>query len=158
MKLEKELRFKTGIKNLSHEALLNIYHTGDLLKKRAREFFSRYGVTDVQFNLMELLYYQSDNNGGLTQAELGKMLVVNRSNVTALIDRMEKAGLVSRLEVPGDRRYNHIRLTTRGRDLLEKVEDTYMERVENVMAALSEQEMAGLVASLERIREGLSSR
>ena len=50
--------------------MLNIYYTGDLIKKRAREFFSHYGITDVQFNLMELLYYQAEEKTGLTQAEL----------------------------------------------------------------------------------------
>ena len=64
MKLEKELGLKQGIKVAEHEALLNIYYTGDILKKRARGFFKKYGITDVQFNLMVLLYYQADEKVG----------------------------------------------------------------------------------------------
>ena len=158
MKLEKELGLKTGIKNAPHEALLNIYHTGDILKKRARQFFARYGITDVQFNLMELLYYQADGEKGLTQAELGRMLVVNRSNVTSLLDRMEKADLVKRAHVPGDRRFNAVCLTPRGREVLEGVEERYMKEVEKVMGALTGSEMDGLIRSLERIRGGLNRR
>ena len=155
MKLEKELGLKAGIKVTEHEALLNIYFTGDLLKKRAREFFSQYGITDVQFNLMELLYYQAEEKTGLTQAELSRMLLVNRSNVTSLIDRMEKAKLVIRVDVPGDRRYNAIRLTNKGRKMIEDVEDKYMDEVRRVMAVLGRSEMDALIRALELIRQNI---
>jgi DNA-binding MarR family transcriptional regulator len=155
MKLEEELSLKAGIKITEHEALLNIYYTGDLLKKRAREFFSHYGITDVQFNLMELLYYQSEEKTGLTQAELSRMLLVNRSNVTSLIDRMERAKLVIRVDVPGDRRYNAIRLTNKGRKMIEDVEGKYMDEVKRVMAVLGKSEMAALIRTLERIRQNI---
>jgi DNA-binding MarR family transcriptional regulator len=155
MKLEKELGLKAGIKVTEHETLLNIYYTGDLLKKRAREFFSQYGITDVQFNLMELLYYQAEEKTGLTQAELSRMLLVNRSNVTSLIDRMEKAKLVIRVDVPGDRRYNAIRLTNKGGKMIEDVEGKYMDEVRRVMAVLGRSEMDALIRALELIRQNI---
>jgi DNA-binding MarR family transcriptional regulator len=155
MKLEKELGLKRGIKIPAHEALLNIYYTGDILKKRAREFFREYGITDVQFNLMDLLYYQADEKVGLTQGELSRMLLVNRSNMTTLIDRMEKARLVTRFDVPGDRRYNAIRLTANGKKIMFDVEDKYMEEVKKIIGVLSRLEMEELVKALERIRRGL---
>ena len=154
-KLEKELGLKEGIAVAAHEAVLNIYYTGDLLKKRAREFFREFGITDVQFNLMELLHRQTGDREGLTQADLSRMLLVNRSNITSLIDRMEKAGLVRRVDVPGDRRYNSIELTTRGRDLLLELENRYMEKIEAVMNVLEGTEMEELVSALERIRQNL---
>ena len=155
MKLANELNFKNPIKIPAHEALLNIYYTGDLLRKRAREFFVQYNITDVQFNLMVLLRHQADEETGLTQADLSRMLLVNRSNITSLIDRMERAGLVERADVPGDRRYNAIRLTGKGRQTLRNVEDKYMDEVKKVMAALPGPEMERLVNSLEHIRQAL---
>ena len=155
MKLEKELKLKQGIKVAEHEALLNIYYTGDVLKKRARQFFRKYGVTDVQFNLLELLYYQAPENVGLTQGELSRMLLVNRSNMTSLIDRMEKAHLVTRFDVPGDRRYNAIRLTSQGKKILLGVEHEYIEEVKKIMGVLSKSEMEVLTRAMERIRQSL---
>ena len=154
MKLEKELKLKQGIKVAEHEALLNIYYTGDVLKKRARQFFRKYGVTDVQFNLLELLYYQAPENVGLTQGELSRMLFVNRSNMTSLIDRMEKAHLVTRFDVPGDRRYNAIRLTPQGKKILLSVEHEYIEEVKKIIGVLSKSEMESLTRAMERIRQG----
>lgn len=154
-KLEKELGLKEGIASPAHEAVLNIYYTGDLLKKRAREFFREFGITDVQFNLMELLYRQAGDGAGLTQADLSRMLLVNRSNITSLIDRMEKAGLVRRVDVPGDRRYNSVELTPRGKGLLSDLEDGYMAKIGEVMSALGRPEMEELISALEKIRQNL---
>ena len=138
MKLERELQLRNGLQSRPHETLLSIYFTAALLKKRADEFFRDYGTTDVQFNVMMLLHYQSGDQGGLTQVELSRMMLVNRANITSLIDRMEKAALVERTAVPGDRRYYLVRLTDRGRALLRHVEDAYMQMVASLMDGLTD--------------------
>jgi DNA-binding MarR family transcriptional regulator len=155
MKLEKELGLRRGIKVQGHEAMLNLYYTVDIAKKLFNKYFKEFGITDVQFNLMVILYRQADRDVGLTQQELSKMLLVNRSNVTSLVDRMEKANLVTRFDVPGDRRCNLIRITPRGREILKKVEVGYMEEVKRIMGVLSEPELGSLIGALERIRQGL---
>ena len=96
MSLKEELKLKKGFDIVEHEALLNIYYTASLLKKRADVFFKTFGLTDVQFNVMMLLHYHSGTQDGLSQAQLSDMMLVNRANITTLIDRMEKASLVMR--------------------------------------------------------------
>jgi DNA-binding MarR family transcriptional regulator len=152
MSLEHELGLSKPITLQPHEALLNIYYTTSCLKKRADEFFRRFGLTDVQFNLMILLHHQSGTKGGLSQAHLSGMMLVNRANITSLIDRMEKAGFVVRTAEPEDRRYNVVKLTTRGRKLLAQVEPLYVKEVKKIMATLGEAEQKRLITMLEKIR------
>ncbi len=156
MVLQQELGLRQGFRSLHHEALLNIYYTVSRIKKKAATFFRDYGLTDVQFNLMMLLLHQAGEDGGLTQVELSRMLLVNRANITTLIDRMEKADLVGRTAVPGDRRYNAVRLTAHGKKLLLDVEDAYRGEIGKVMSALSESEQKALIRLLERLRENLA--
>lgn len=155
MKLQEELGLRKGFEFPAHEAILNIYYTGERIKKRAREFFAQFGITDVQFNVLRLLYNQSGDRTGLSQAEISKMMLVNRSNITTLIDRMEKADLVRRNQVPGDRRYNAVQLTNRGRKVFLGVENKYLKEITEVMKVLNNKEIKGLVKQLERIRENL---
>ena len=68
---------------------------------------------------------------------------------------MEKAKLVIRVDVPGDRRYNAIRLTNKGRKMIEDVEGKYMDEVKRVMAVLGKSEMAALIRALELIRQNI---
>lgn len=155
MGLTEELGLKRPFKIPAHEALLSIYYTGSQMKKRADEFFAQYGITGVQFNLMELLLRQADEETGLTQAELSRMMLVNRANITSLIDRMEKADLVVRTPVPGDRRYNAIKLTEHGKKVLLEVEERYLAGVAIVMSPLSDNEQKQLIGMLERLRENI---
>ena len=155
MSLKIELGFQKPIAMLAHEALLNTYYTASCLRKKAGHFLNQFGLTDVQFNLMMLLQHQSNPEGGLSQAQLSSMMLVNRANITALIDRMEKSGLVERTTMPMDRRYNIIKLTERGVKMLVKIEPLYTEEVDRIMDVLMESEQKRLISMLEKIRSNI---
>jgi DNA-binding MarR family transcriptional regulator len=156
MTLESELTLRTPIKLLPHRSLLNIYYTSSCLKKRADEFFRQFGLTDVQFNVLILLAYHSGPEGGLSQAQLSDMMLVNRANITSLVDRMEKAELVARTDAPNDRRYNIIKMTPKGKKLFYKVEPLYSKQIRQIMTVLNESEQKALVKALGKIRKELS--
>lgn len=155
MPLQTELGMRRGYDSLSLETLLSIYFTASQARKKAAKFLRAYGLTDVQFNVLSLLKRQSGENGGLTQVELSKMLLVNRANITTLVDRMEKADLVARKPVPGDRRYNVIELTGHGEQMFADVEEIYLEKTQEIMSVLDETEMRALMGMLEKVRKNL---
>jgi DNA-binding MarR family transcriptional regulator len=156
MPLKEELKLKKGFEMAEHEALLNIYYTTTSLKKRADVFFKAFGLTDVQFNVLMLLTYQSGPEDGLSQAQLSDMMLVNRANITTLIDRMEKAQFVVRTSISGDRRTNIIKLTAKGKKLFEKVEPLYVEQVKQAMTGFGQSERKKLMASLEKVRANIN--
>lgn len=156
MSLEHELRLRKPIALEAHEALLNIYYTASCLKKRADEFFRPFGLTDVQFNALMLLAHQGGDEEGLSQAQLSNMMLVNRANITSLVDRMEKTNLVARTVAPDDRRSNIVKLTGRAKNLLARIEPLYADEVKKVMAPLGNLEQKKLIAALEKVRRGLS--
>ncbi len=158
MSLQLELHFKKPIALLAHEALLNIYYTASCLRKKASEFLRPFGLTDVQFNLMMLLQHQGGTQKGLSQAQLSNMMLVNRANITSLIDRMEKADFVVRTPAPADRRSNIVRLTTQGKRLLARIEPIYAKEVKRIMAVLRQAEQKELIVMLEKIRGNIIER
>jgi len=151
-----ELCLRKPITLLAHEALLNTYYTASCLRKRVSELLRPFGLTDVQFNLMMLLKYQSGPEEGLSQAQLSNMMLVNRANITSIIDRMEKAGLVVRTPAPSDRRSHIIKLTNRGRELLDRIEPLYTKEVKRIMAVLKQAQQKTLIAMLEKVRANIS--
>lgn len=155
MALQQELGLKKGFSVLEHEAILNIYYTASRIKKQAAEFFRTFGLTDVQFNVLMLLHYQTAPEEGLSQAQLSDMMLVNRANITSLIDRMEKAGLVIRTAAANDRRYNIVKMTSRGKKLLAKAEPLYAKQVEKMMALTKSAEQKKLMTILGKIRKKL---
>ena len=101
-----------------------------------------------------LLKYQT-SGGRINQTNLGNMMLVNRSNITGLIDRMEKSGLVRRISDPEDRRVNHVEITDKGSRILTRADKAYYARLEEVMSLLPQKEFNLLCSTLENVRQQL---
>ena len=155
MTLQSELGLKKPFRTPGHEALLSIQYTAARIKKRGDALFRALGLTDVQFNLMMLLKHHANDDGGLTQVELSRMMLVNRANITSVVDRMERARLVRRDSVPGDRRYNVVKLTPRGDGLVEKAEKAYREKIDDLMGVVGDSALRALIKTLNGVRNHL---
>ena len=150
MKLQQELKLKQPLASRNHEALLALVRTSSLILKLSDRFFSQYGLTDTQFNIMMIL---SDHiPAGLSQQELSEQLIVTKSNVVGLIDRLERAGYVRREAHPTDRRYNQIVLTSKGEKLEARIEAQYFNEVDRIMNVLSGTQKRELVQAMDALR------
>jgi DNA-binding MarR family transcriptional regulator len=125
--------------------VLAVLSTADTFLRESQRLFRPLGLTGAQFNVLNIL---SDQPQGMSQRALGDELVVDRSNVTGLLDRMEKAGWVRRQDHPGDRRVYLILLTPAGRELWEKAGAHYYEVVRQITAKLSDKQMNACMETL----------
>jgi len=154
MPLKDELGFPNPIATRAHETLLNVVVTAAILGKEAEKLFQGHGLTGAQFDILMLLEHQT-SDGSADQSTLGRMLVVNRSNVTGLVDRMERDGLVKRTADPNDRRVNRVRMTHEGARILKKAEQAYVARTHDVVSSLSAADQETLCRLLEKVRSTL---
>ncbi len=154
MALGDELGFLRPIDARAHEAVLSIFVTASLLGKEADRLLQAFGLTQAQFDILMLLRYQTAD-GSADQTRLGKMLVVNRSNVTGLVDRMERDALVTRLGDTADRRVKRVRMTPAGARVLERAEQAYAARTREVVAGLTPASLSALCRALEAVRAAL---
>ncbi|MBN2191149.1 MAG: MarR family transcriptional regulator [Candidatus Aureabacteria bacterium] len=151
MSLQHELKLPQPFQSSKHEALLNLLRTASVLSKKGDRFFSEYGLTMSQFNLLMVLKYSG--SACLTQSEIAERLLVNRANVTGLIDRLQKAGLVERTGDRKDRRHYFIMLTPKGGKILDKVEMSYDKEVDLIMEGVSVEEALRIIKAMEKIRK-----
>lgn len=153
MRLHRELKLKQPLASVNHEALLSLVRTSSLMQKLSDRFFSQFGLTDVQFNILMIL--KEHGSAGLSQQQLSEHLIVTKSNVVGLIDRLERGGYVQRMSHPSDRRFNQIVLTPKGQKLESKIEELYFIEVDKLMNALSTFQKRAVIQAMERIREYL---
>ncbi len=131
-----------------YRALLELLRTAETLWNASRVFFARWGIGPSQFNVLNLL---ADLPEGCTQIELSRQLIMHRSNVTGLVDRMEARGLVKRKPSPKDRRAFNVVLTAEGRRLVAEIQPEYYKAAEAVWRGVPSGKARELVAELEKV-------
>jgi DNA-binding MarR family transcriptional regulator len=127
--------------------------TADAFLRESQRLFRPFGLTAAQYNVLNVLAPQA---AGMSQRELSDYLVVDRSNVTGLLDRMEKAGWVQRADDPADRRIYRVTLTPSGRNLWRKVEPRYRAVVDQVTRGVTAKRMAECIVLLDQLAASAS--
>lgn len=111
------------------------------------------GLTPTQLGVLEALLHK----GTLTQVELGRKLLTSPGNMTDVIDKLERRGLVLRGRKPGDRRAVRVDLTDAGRAKISELFPRHAAAITAAMAGLSAAELetlGGLLRTLGRTASG----
>lgn len=116
----------------------------------------------AQENLPPLDWYdvlwelEKADGGKLRMHELASRIVLSRSNLTRLADRLETAGLVAREDCPDDRRGYFLVLTAVGRAMREKMWPIYGREIESLFTQhLSESAAKAMVSAFTSILRGV---
>ncbi len=127
------------------ELVINTVSASNALLRASRRVFRPFGISEAQFNVLQVL---QDADKQLSQRELSDILIVDRSNITGLIDRMEKAEWVKRQPAPGDRRAYRVALTPEGRKLWRQANTAYFQATARVTVNLTSAQMRAMSAAL----------
>jgi len=142
----------TELDILNNDTVLKVVRISEALVKAGDRFFSKYGVTTAQYDVLVILKYSEKR---LTQSDLGGHRVVSRSNITGIIDRLEKLSLVKREGSADDRRVKYTAITQKGRDLIKKVEEKYFDNLKQIVWFLDEKDKRELTEITGRLEKGL---
>jgi len=112
-------------------------------QKMSRHF----GLTGPQSVAMRLLL----NTGSMSSADLSRRMYVTPSNITGIIDRLEKKDLVRRVGKQGDRRVALIVLTEKGKALSERLPDPIENKFINQLADLDQEHVRILAMAMKEI-------
>jgi DNA-binding MarR family transcriptional regulator len=118
-----------------------------VVRSRLRE---RFATTLPRFDLMAQLERHPE---GLKMNELSRLLMVTGGNVTAIVDQLEKEGLVERLDEPADRRAFRIHLTRNGERTFAEMARQHEEWVVEMLSGLSRREQDDLLRLLAKAKE-----
>ncbi len=96
-------------------------------------------------------------HGQLRMADLAAQVALSPSGLTRAVDKIEEAGLVTRVSCPSDRRGSFVQLTEEGRDRLEAIIPDHLTQVEESFTGLlSPTELARFTATLRKLRDHLN--
>ena len=130
---------------------IRMLRTTRTVEARLREYLrDQYGTTLPRFDVLAALYRAEE---GLKMSWLSRQLLVSNGNVTGIVDRLVKDGLVQRDVVEGDRRSTLVRLTAEGRVFFARVADGHNALINDLFLDIDEAELdllAGIFGKLKQ--------
>lgn len=123
------------------DTFIKLYRAADSLKARIDAYQSTGDLTGTQFGVLDMLLHL----GPLNQKMIGKKLLISKSNVVAVLDKLEKRGLVKRNRSAEDRRCIFVHLTENGESLVQALLPAHVAAIVAEMSCLEpvEQEELG---------------
>jgi DNA-binding MarR family transcriptional regulator len=116
-------------------------------ERYTKEINKKYNVSAAQVNcLLALQEY-----GPLPPSQIAKMILVNSSTVTGIIDRLEQKGLVERQRISQDRRVITVQLTESGKRLAENAPPPIQQKIIDGLRKLTQQEIEHIVNALNML-------
>jgi len=140
---------QTRFRSESQKAIINLVYTYNQVSGQMMALLNGFGLTMQQFNILRILKGQYPNPS--TNNLVKERMLDRNSDVTRLIDRMIKAGLVTRTSCEKDRRRVDILITQKGLDLLKAIEPHEV-AMDNLAGGLSEAELTQLNHLLDKLR------
>ena len=110
-------------------------------------------LTPSQFAVLESLYHI----GSMTQGEISQKVLKSGSNMTTVIDNLERDGLVKRERDAKDRRVIHVHLTEAGSGKVEAVLPNHVATLVEIFKALSPTEQETLGELCKKLGKGKDS-
>jgi DNA-binding MarR family transcriptional regulator len=111
------------------------------------------GVPLAWYEVLSRLVVAPD--GRLRMLDLAGLIMLSKSGVTRLVDRMEEAGMVTRAACASDRRVTYAVITAKGRETFERTMPVFIQGVDEYFSShLSDADVLEIRASLRKVLEG----
>jgi DNA-binding MarR family transcriptional regulator len=136
-----------------------LVRTFGLMERVMQPYFARFGISGSQWGVLRTLHRdQAPGSGGLRITDLSERLLIRPPSVTGVVDRLERGGLVVRGAASDDLRAKHVRLTARGRRLVEQILSVHGEQVDSLLGGLTAADQSELQRLLDRLSGHLEKR
>jgi DNA-binding MarR family transcriptional regulator len=146
-----ELKQKRPFASAAVEAYVNVLRTADRLLRGVEPVLQAAGLTATQYNVLRIL--RGAGPEGLACREIGARMITRDPDITRLLDRLEKRGLVTRAREKQDRRVITARISPAGLRILKSLDQPVLELHERQLRRLGPRRTRLLIRLLEQLRE-----
>jgi DNA-binding MarR family transcriptional regulator len=130
-------------------ALLDLVRTCDLLSRGPAQVLKKEDLSTTQYNVLRILRGAPD---GLPCGEIASRMITRDPDITRLLDRLEKRGLISRCRETKDRRTVMTRITPEGLKLLARLDEPIKEAHRKQLGHLGRERLHALTELLRVAR------
>jgi MarR family transcriptional regulator, organic hydroperoxide resistance regulator len=153
--VQQEIRQRRPFRSTSHEAVVALFRTADLVRRTLALAVAPVGLTFQQYNVLRIL--RGAGPAGLPTLDVADRMIEPAPGITRMMDRLEAHGWVTRERSPTDRREVHCRISPVGLSLLDRLDATVDEADRRAMGSLDDSRLRRLIALLDEVRAAHSA-
>ena len=135
---------------LEDRIFISLQKTADSLGLEAEQLLKPHGLTGTQYNVLRIL--RGAEPDGLACSGIGDRMISHDPDMTRLLDRMEKRGLITRARQTNDRRVVKARITSAGLALLKSLDHPVRELHKRQFHHIPAARLKSLAGMLEEVR------
>ncbi len=135
--------------------LLSIMTSYDVLARYLEVELKHYAVSLIRFNVMSTLF---KNGGEMTPSEIAENVFREKNSVTAVINTLEKQGVVRREPSSQDRRSVKVVITEKGWKEANRLSPIAQEVSREALSCMDKDQVEDLVGMMRTLRESLMSK
>jgi MarR family 2-MHQ and catechol resistance regulon transcriptional repressor len=106
-----------------------------------------HGLNPTEFGVLELLFHK----GAQPLQQIGEKILISSGNITYVVDKLEKKGLLLRKPCPDDRRVIFAELTRQGEQLLREIFPQHEAVIERAVSGLTPEEKKQTIQLLKKL-------
>jgi DNA-binding MarR family transcriptional regulator len=148
--VEEEIHQGKPFAAIEEELLVSLLRTTDVLQERFGQILRPFNISMTQYNVLRIL--RGAEPTGRTCGEIGERMIAREPDVTRLLERMEKAGLIRRTRDSQDRRVVVTRISASGLKLLDEMEPRLRE-LDGLLKPMGERKIETMLKLLDEVRE-----
>jgi len=149
-KLQAELKQNAPFRSREQEAYLSLLRTTDALETAFEAKLKEFGLTGTQYNALRIL--RGAGIDGLPCSEIGERMITRDPDITRLLNRLQKRGLVARERAKGDRRVIYGKIIAAGLKLLREMDEPVEKFGRDMLKHVSQERLQQLIDLLEVVR------
>lgn len=135
---------------LEDSIFISLQKSADFLGLEAEQVLKPHGLTGTQYNVLRIL--RGAEPEGLACSVIGDRMISHDPDMTRLLDRMERRGLITRARQTNDRRVVKTRITPRGLSILRTLDQPVRELHKRQFRHIPASRLKTLAQLLEEVR------
>jgi DNA-binding MarR family transcriptional regulator len=139
-----------AVRHLEEQVSIAIIRKADALMQVVTDLLKPHGLSSTQYNVLRIL--RGAGAAGASCKEISRKLIARDPDVTRLMDRLEKRGLLRRDRAKEDRRVVTHQLTPEGLALVKELDEPIQNFHRTAMRGVKAENLQTLLSILEEIR------
>jgi len=154
--VQREIRQTRPFRSVAQEATVALLRTASVVSRALARVVEPSGISLAQYNALRII--RGAGTAGIPTLSIRERMIDEGTTITRLLDKLEDARLIRRERTVPDRRQVICLVTDEGRALLDALDPQVNTMDEEVVAALSETQLARFVELLDLVRAANAER